>query len=125
VNVGDNVVVYGTCQDIKDVGDVRKTLNGAAVPSSGGQLPDFTATIVPEARVLRIQNPVVDPEGRSEENDKILLTLDLSKENAQNVVFAQENGLVYVSLLAPGETGDELIASTVPSELLLKAVRLG
>jgi Flp pilus assembly protein CpaB len=125
VNVGDNVVVYGTFQDIKVVGDVRKTLNGAAVPSSGGQLPDFTATIVPEARVLRIQNPVVDPEGRSEENDKILLTLDLSKENAQNVVFAQENGLVYVSLLAPGETGDELIASTVPSELLLKAVRLG
>jgi Flp pilus assembly protein CpaB len=125
VNVGDNVVVYGTFQDVKVVGDVRKTLKGVPVPSSGGQLPDFTATIVPEARVLRIQNPVVDPEGRSEENDKILLTLDLSKENAQNVVFAQENGLVYVSLLAPGETGDELIASTVPSELLLKAVRLG
>jgi Flp pilus assembly protein CpaB len=127
VNVGDNVVVYGTFQDVKLIpGDIRKILAGTApTSSSGAALPDFTATIVPEARVLRIQNPVVSPEGRAEENDKILLTLDLSKEDAQAVVFAQENGLVYTSLLAPGEAGESIVAATVPTELLLRAERFG
>ncbi len=126
INVGDSVVVYGTFQNVKLVGgDVRKILSGAETPTSGGTLPDFTGTVVPETRVLRIQNPTVTPEGRSDENEQILLTLDLTKEDAQNVVFAQENGLVYVSLLGPGEPGEPLKAATVPSELLLKAVRLG
>jgi Flp pilus assembly protein CpaB len=127
VNVGDNVVVYATFQNVKVIpGDVRKLLSGSAPAAvASGELPDFTATIVPEARVLRIQNPTVSEDGRSSDSDVILLTLDLSKEDAQNVVFAQENGLVYTSLLGPGEEGKPLQASTVPSELLVKAVRLG
>jgi Flp pilus assembly protein CpaB len=126
INVGDSVVVYGTFQNIKIVGgDVRKIMNGTEAATTGGTLPDFTGTVVPEARVLRIQNPTVTEDGRSNESEQILLTLDLSKEDAQNVVFAQENGLVYVSLLAPGEAGEQLKAATVPAELLLKAVRLG
>lgn len=127
INVGDNVVVYGTFKDVKVVGgDVRRILAGTETSTSTSnlQLPDFTATIVPEARVLRIQNPMV-VDGRQEENEQILLTLDLSKESAQNVVFAKENGLVYVGLLPPGELGEPLTAATVPSELLLKAVRIG
>ena len=126
VNVGDNVVVYGTFQDIRVVGgDIKKILAGTETTSSSNlSLPDFTATIVPEARVLRIQNPVV-VEDRQEENGQILMTLDLTKESAQDVVFAKENGLVYVGLLPPGETGEPLTASTVPSELLVKAVRIG
>lgn len=124
VNVGDSVVVYGTFQNVKVIaGDVRRILNGTAQPGTEGTLPDFTGTVVPQARVLRIQNPTVSPEGRAEENQNILITLDLSKQDAQDVVFAQENGLVYVSLLAPGEDGEELQASTVPTELLLKARR--
>jgi Flp pilus assembly protein CpaB len=126
INVGDSVVVYGTFQNIKVVGgDVRKIMNGTEPATTGGTLPDFTGTVVPETRVLRIQNPSVSEDGRTNESERIMLTLDLSKEDAQNVVFAQENGLVYVSLLAPGEAGEELKASTVPAELLLKAVRLG
>ena len=127
INIGDSVVVYGTFQDIKVIsGDLRKILAGSETSGpSNLQLPDFTATIVPEARVLSIQNPVVTPDGRADEGDKILLTLDLSKQSAQNVVFAQEIGLVYVGLLPPGESGEPLTAATVPSELLLKAVRLG
>jgi len=127
INVGDSVVIYGTFQDVKLVGgDIRRILSGTAGASSvSGSLPDFTGTVVPEARVLRIQNPTLSPEGRTEENQRILLTLDLGKRDAQNVVFAMENGRVYVSLLAPGEDGEQLDASTVPAELLLKAVRLG
>jgi Flp pilus assembly protein CpaB len=126
INVGDSVVIYGTFKDIRVVGgNIKQLLSGTSTSAPSGSLPDFTGTIVPEARVLRIQNPALSEDGRASENDTILLTLDLGKTDAQNVIFAQENGLVYMGLLPSNEHGEPLKASTVPAELLLKAVRLG
>ena len=49
----------------------------------------------------------------------MLLTLDLTKRDAQNLVFAQENGHLWFGLLPPGDKGRPLTASTIPFELLL------
>jgi hypothetical protein len=48
-----------------------------------------------------------------------MLTLDLKRRDAQNVVFAQENGLVWVGLLPPGEVGKPVPASWIPWRSLL------
>ena len=54
-------------------------------------------------------------------NDQIRVTLDLLPEDAQRLVFAQENGLVWLGLLHP-EEGDghgQPDPALVPVELLL------
>ena len=54
-------------------------------------MPDFTVTLVPTVRVLRIQNPEVDTETGRSDSSRIRITLDLLPQDAQNLVFAQEN----------------------------------
>jgi Flp pilus assembly protein CpaB len=121
VQVGDNVTVYATFQDIELIGgNLRQLLRPGAAEAvaASRSIGDFTLTLVPTVRVLRIQNPPVDESGRAQ-NEEILLTLDLEKKDAQNLVFAKENGLVWVGLLPPGEDGEQLAGSTVPIELIL------
>jgi hypothetical protein len=48
-----------------------------------------------------------------------VLTLDLTKPDAQNLVFAQENGHLWFGLLPPGDNGRPLTGSTIPFQLLL------
>jgi hypothetical protein len=82
-------------------------------------------TLIPTVKVLRIQNPEVDTEtGQQNDSDRIRITLDLLPQDAQNLVFAQENGLVWLGLLPPDEEGTQPDASVVPLELLIGA-RLG
>ena len=60
--------------------------------------------------------------GEQSDSDRIRITLDLLPQDAQNLVFAQENGLVWLGLLNPkDEDGLETDASTVPLELLIGA----
>jgi hypothetical protein len=59
--------------------------------------------------------------GQQSNSDSIRITLDLLPDEAQNMVFAQENGLVWLGLLPPDEEGTQPPASTVPLELLLGA----
>ena len=59
--------------------------------------------------------------GQQSDSDRIRITLDLLPQDAQNLVFAQENGLVWLGLLPPDEDGTQPNASTVPLELLLGA----
>lgn len=130
VQPGDNVSVFATYQSVSLIaGDIRQLINnpGSAPTGAGGKtdLPDFTATLIPTVKVLRIQNPEVDTEtGQQNDSDRIRVTLDLLPEDAQNLVFAQENGLVWLGLLPPDEEGTQPPAATVPVELLLGA-RLG
>ena len=49
----------------------------------------------------------------------LMLTLDLTKPDAQNLVYAQENGHLWFGLLPPGENGRPMTASTIPFKLLL------
>jgi pilus assembly protein CpaB len=134
INPGDSVAVFATFQNIQAIAgtpaQLRQALNNPSVTSPTGRkvdLPDFTVTLIPTVRVLRIENPSVDTEtGEQNDSDNIRITLDLLPQDAQDLVFAQENGLVWLGLLnsKDGENGHETDASTVPIELLLGA-RLG
>lgn len=123
---GDRVAVFATYQNIQFVsGDLRQLVNNPSSTiqtSRSFQLPDFTVTLIPSVRVLSIENPEVDAEtGQTNTNDQIRVTLDLLPEDAQRLVFAQENGLVWLGLLHP-EDGDghgQPDPALVPVELLL------
>jgi Flp pilus assembly protein CpaB len=125
VQPGDNVSVFATYQNVQALAGVtRQTINNPSATDTGKKvdLPDFTVTLIPTVKVLRIQNPEVDTEtGQQNDSDRIRITLDLLPEDAQNLVFAQENGLVWLGLLPPNEEGTQPDASTVPVLLLLGA----
>jgi len=128
IQPGDNVAVFGTYQNVQIItGDLKQLVNNqGALPTTAGQkvdVPDFTVTIIRSVRVLRIVNPSVDTEtGQQSDSDRIRITLDLLPQDAQNLVFAQENGLVWLGLLNPkDEEGLATDASTVPLELLIGA----
>jgi Flp pilus assembly protein CpaB len=130
IQPGDNISVFATYQNVTVVsGDLRQLINnpaaGASTASKKVDLPDFTVTLIPTVRVLRIENPEVDTEtGEQADTGSIRVTLDLLPKEAQDLVFAQENGLVWLGLLPPEEDGSQPNASIVPVELLLGA-RLG
>jgi Flp pilus assembly protein CpaB len=131
IQPGDNVSVFATFQDIKLIaGNLTPFLpNPAQHPigttGSSADVPDFTVTLVPTVRVLRIDNPTVDEEtGEQTNNERIRVTLDLLPEDAQNLVFAQENGLVWLGLLPPNEDGTHPDGATVPLEFL-RGAKLG
>ena len=128
IQPGDNVAVFGTYQNVQIItGDLKQLVNNSGtLPTTAGQkrdVPDFTVTIIRSVRVLRIENPSVDTEtGQQSDSDRIRITLDLLPQDAQNLVFAQENGLVWLGLLNPkDEDGLPTDASTVPLELLIGA----
>lgn len=130
IQPGDSISVFATYQNVQIItGDLRQLVNNqGTLPTTAGQkrdVPDFTVTLIPTVRVLRIENPTVDSEtGEQSDSDRIRITLDLLPQDAQNLVFAQENGLVWLGLLPPDEEGTQPDASTVPLELLIGA-RLG
>ena len=130
IQPGDSVSVFGTFQDIKLLaGNLTPFLPNPAqhpIGTTGGtDIPDFTVTLVPTVRVLRIDNPTVDTEtGEQSNSERIRVTLDLLPEEAQNVVFAQENGFVWLGLLPPDEEGTQPDGATVPLEFL-RGAKLG
>jgi len=124
IQPGDSVQVFATYQGVQVIkGDLRKLVNSAAAGTTSPKidLPDFTLTLIPTVRVLRIQNPSVDTETGRSDSSRIQVTLDLLPQDAQNLVFAQENALIWLGLLPPGEDGTQPRASLVPIEILLGA----
>lgn len=127
IQPGDNISVFATYNDTQVLaGPTMQQLVNGNVPEGLQQkkldAPDFTVTLIPTVRVLRIDNPAVDTEtGEQNNSDRIRLTLDLLPEDAQNLVFAMENARVWLGLLPPDEDGTQPDASTVPLELLLGA----
>jgi Flp pilus assembly protein CpaB len=126
VQPGDNISIFATYQNVQVIpGNIRQLVTQPTVPATAGakrELPDFTVTLVPTVRVLRILNPQVDTEtGEQNASDRIRVTLDLEPQDAQNLVFAQENGLVWLGLLPPNEDGTQPKASVIPLELLIGA----
>jgi Flp pilus assembly protein CpaB len=121
---GDSVTVYATFQGVSILpGNLQQIIHGQLPPAGASkvELPDFTVTLVPTVKVLDIKNPTVDDAtGKIQETDvKVVVTLDLTKEDAQNLVLAQETGLVWLGLLPPNEEGIQLPGSQIPVELLL------
>jgi len=124
IQPGDSVQVFATYQGVTVIKtDLRKLINsaGGGTTSPKVDLPDFTLTLIPTVRVLRIQNPSVDTETGRSDSSRIQVTLDLLPQDAQNLVFAQENARIWLGLLPPGEDGTQPRASLVPIEILLGA----
>jgi pilus assembly protein CpaB len=67
-----------------------------------------TITLVPDVRVLRVSAPTVD-----HPTDGTFVTMALRTGDAERVVFAQENGLVWMALQPPGQTGTRVGPVTI------------
>jgi Flp pilus assembly protein CpaB len=120
IQPGDNVTVYATYQGVEVIGAnlAQVVRNPASIETAPrGQLPPLTLTLIPAVRVLKIQNPPVDVETGRTDSSRIQVTLDLEPEDAQALVFAQENARIWLGLLPPGEDGTHVPASDVPLEL--------
>src|SRR5687767_6565511 len=121
IQPGDNVQVFATYTGVTAISGTLQQLirsAGTTVPKKV-DLPNFTLTLIPTVRVLRIQNPSVDSDTGRSDSSRIQVTLDLLPQDAQNLVFAQENARIWLGLLPPGEEGTQPRASLVPIDLLL------
>lgn len=85
IHQGDNVTIYGTFTN---------------VASTNGTAPASTVTLVETVEVLKVDVPEA---GGS--NTTTNITLSLTPKDAQKVVFAQEQGSVWLSLLPPNQKG--------------------
>jgi Flp pilus assembly protein CpaB len=119
VQRGDSIAVYATFGP--DTPILRDTLKSILSPKSIQQLVvsntvttnpanakvfvlnrTFTVTLVPSVRVLSIQNPMIDEQGRAAEGGSVSMMLDLLPTDARNFVYANEVAQkVWVGLLPP------------------------
>jgi pilus assembly protein CpaB len=121
IQLGDNVTVFATFTGVSMIkGTLDQLTNPTAATGTTDRqdLPDFTAVLIPTVRVLDVANPGVDENG-DPTGDAVSITLDLLPKDAANLVFAQENGKIWLALLPPGEDGQQIPAATVPVQLLL------
>lgn len=87
VQRSDHVTIYGTFTNIA---------------SGQGSSPASTVTLVPDVQVLKTASSAPQEAGA---NSTYWITLALKPKDAQKVVFAQEQGSVWMSLLPPDEKG--------------------
>jgi Flp pilus assembly protein CpaB len=102
---------------------VQQAANGAGAQQTA-KLPTITVTLIPAVRVLEVVNPVVASEdgssSSSSNNGQVTLTLDLTPEDAQNLVYAQETGSTWIGLLPPQDTdGHSIPFSVIPLNRVL------
>jgi Flp pilus assembly protein CpaB len=127
VQRGDSVAIYATFQQGTPVTKegLEKLLNpqqiqrffdslgAGAVATNLGQSDVFvtpftvTTTLIPTVKVIGIQNPTVDEQGRSA-GGSVQMTLDLLPEDARNLVFANEGATLWVGLLPPSDAEEGL-----------------
>ncbi len=96
---GDRVTLYGTFTNIT---------------SAQGNSPAATVTLVPDVEVLDVTAQEVT--GETSQTME-MVTLALKPKDAQAVVFAQEQGSVWMTLLPPNEKGADS-GSTTAAELV-------
>jgi Flp pilus assembly protein CpaB len=121
---GDHVTVYATFDDVSLTLLNKNFLKGADDPNQlasleGTSVPEFDTTVVlvPEVEVLRVarEGAVVEEDGSASQDAQgnVTLTMAFLPEEAQQFVFALEQGRVYLSLLPPDEPGVDLQPLTV------------
>jgi Flp pilus assembly protein CpaB len=138
---GDNITIYATFTDVdlallESGGDLNKAVKialrdqreaqAAASAGQGAQVEiptfDTTVVLVPEVEVLRVIRPttqgIAGQSTRDDSNTNLQVILALEPEEAQQFVFALEQGSVYLSLLAPEESGADLDPLTVAQIVL-------
>jgi Flp pilus assembly protein CpaB len=120
VQAGDHIVIYATFN--KGTIVTRDTLKQLLSPqqiqkffdaiAGGSTTPpqdqlvislqsNVTVALVPSVKVLAIQNPTVDQTTGRSSGGVTTMILDLLPEDAQNVVFANTQSILYLGLLPP------------------------
>ena len=97
---GDHVTLYGTFTNIA---------------SAQGNAPAATVTLVADVEVLEVTAQEVTTGETSQTME--MVTLALKPKDAQAVVFAQEQGSVWMTLLPPNEKGTDS-GTTTAAELV-------
>jgi pilus assembly protein CpaB len=107
INVGDQVVVYSTFKNVPD----KSRSGGSTLSASSTQ----TTVLVPQTRVLAVLRPVAGSGFGSESEQpgdqipgSVVVTLALTPEDSQRLVFSMETGTVWFGLLPPHATGESL-----------------
>ncbi len=124
VQQGDNISIYATFtrgtlvtkQSLKFFltpaqlqKAVQQVLGGT--PVSGGSQnvfqmqTDFTVTLVPSVEVLSVQNPAVDTTSGRASGGTSTYVLNMTPEDASELVFATGHSTLYVGLLPPDNDG--------------------
>jgi pilus assembly protein CpaB len=85
---GDHVTVFGT-------------FRGVSAPGGVSGQTDVTVALVPDVKVLKITRPDLEQGATS----GLMVTLALKPRDALRLVFAKENGFVWLGLLPPGQSG--------------------
>jgi len=102
VHQNDNVTIYASWDDLQVIpGTFTQILQG----KKGGQkrdLGNLTFTVVPQARVLRVPG---DATSTGATASAIQVTLEVSPQDAQAILEAQQTGNVWLALLPPGQKG--------------------
>ncbi len=123
VTRGSYITVYASFSGVRIVpGKTPKAVLAAATKTGqgapgGATLPPITMTLIPAVKVLGVVNPTTDPNGRTT-GGSVTLTLDLTPEDAQELVYAQENGSTWIGLLPPGDTAGHTLPFA-PDQLML------
>jgi Flp pilus assembly protein CpaB len=119
---GDNVAIYATFTGVEVV-RLNKKLQAPADGTQERPQPfDTTIVLAPQVEVLRVIREVADVIAGEQQDasasSSIQVILALEPLEAQRFVYAMEQGLVYLSLLPPGEEGVQLDPLTAARVLL-------
>jgi Flp pilus assembly protein CpaB len=124
VTRGSYVVIYASFDNVAFLQGqtAQARINSATKTAAGGvraTLPPLTLTLIPAAKVLDVVNPPIDASGKTT-GGAVTLTLDLSPQDAQMLVYARHVGDVSIGLLPPGDNnGHPLPFSSIPLSRLL------
>jgi pilus assembly protein CpaB len=103
---GDHVTVFATF----DSGGA----GGGAATTGGQGGDDVTVTLVPDVELLKVVKTVQEGvTGSAPSSGLNSATFALKAKDAQDLVFAQEKGLVWLGLIPPGEKGKQIPPSTL------------
>jgi Flp pilus assembly protein CpaB len=131
---GDNVTLYATFSGLatfRSAKDLVNAVQSGASASGGGQgnqvsgLPPFTMTLMPTVKVLKVENPsTATTSTESTQTDttsegNVTLTLDVPREEAEFVIFGNEQASLYFGLLPPDEEGLQLPAQAVSIDRII------
>jgi len=98
---GAHVTVYASFSGV----DTRALKGGAVpAPTQVRGIPGLVMPLVHEVRVLDVLRPGV-AEGEQAADQGALVTLELLPVDAEKVVFAQQNGRLWLGLIAPEDVG--------------------
>jgi pilus assembly protein CpaB len=107
----DHVTIYATFGDIKLITPSLLEILASETPpeEETHEVGSFTLTLVPDVKVLQVQSsaPRSSDSSSTDLGANVLLTLELSPHDAQNVVMAQEKGTLWLGLLPPDEEGTD------------------